>query len=214
MCPGLRPSCVDRGWYPDGEGFGVQCDDRDVIVIQIDGAKRWKLAPVEFVDRVHREGGPLSEAGVQLGGVQAVPDGVPTGRGRVGVAEGGLHLAVCGREEAGRFQPVGGQDGVDVVPRDQPARLGQGGGDVAVVVEHLGQDRVLAQVGRQVQRRSERLADPAAATSSTHYLCGTGGLRYADDGPFDAHAISVARIHNPVDDPLWQWAGEPAASGP
>jgi hypothetical protein len=31
---------------------------------------------------------------------------------------------------------------------------------------------------------SERLADLAAATGSTYYLCGTGGLRYIDASPF------------------------------
>ncbi|MDX2837131.1 MULTISPECIES: WbqC family protein [Streptomyces] len=54
--------------------------------------------------------------------------------------------------------------------------------------------------------RSERLADLAAATGSTHYLCGTGGLRYLDADPFDAHGIPVLPFHTPVDDPLWQWA--------
>jgi hypothetical protein len=56
--------------------------------------------------------------------------------------------------------------------------------------------------------RSERLADLAAATGSTHYLCGTGGLSYLDVGPFEAHAIPVLSFHTPVDtgDPLWQWA--------
>ncbi|MFF2465292.1 WbqC family protein [Streptomyces mirabilis] len=56
------------------------------------------------------------------------------------------------------------------------------------------------------QGRSERLADLAAATGSTHYLCGTGGLRYLDAGPFDTHGIPVLPFHTPVDDPLWRWA--------
>ncbi|MET8136681.1 WbqC family protein [Streptomyces sp. NPDC005251] len=56
--------------------------------------------------------------------------------------------------------------------------------------------------------RSERLADLAAATGSTHYLCGTGGLRYLDVGPFDARGVPVLPFQTPVDtdDPLWQWA--------
>lgn len=54
--------------------------------------------------------------------------------------------------------------------------------------------------------RSQRLADLAAATGSTHYLCGTGGLRYLDADPFDAHGIPVLPFHTPVDDLLWQWA--------
>ncbi|MGW5659979.1 hypothetical protein ACWEWG_07725 [Streptomyces sp. NPDC003758] len=56
------------------------------------------------------------------------------------------------------------------------------------------------------QGRSERLADLAAATGSTHCLCGTGGLRYLDASPFDAHGIPVLPFHTPVDDPLWQGA--------
>lgn len=56
------------------------------------------------------------------------------------------------------------------------------------------------------QGRSERLADLAAAIGSTHYLCGTGGLRYLDAGPFAAHGIPVLPFHTPVDDPLWRWA--------
>ncbi|MFF4043934.1 WbqC family protein [Streptomyces sp. NPDC001816] len=35
------------------------------------------------------------------------------------------------------------------------------------------------------QGRSERLADLAAATGGTHYLCGTGGKSYLDSGAFD-----------------------------
>ncbi|WP_217575906.1 WbqC family protein [Streptomyces sp. GbtcB7] len=54
--------------------------------------------------------------------------------------------------------------------------------------------------------RSERLADLAAATGSTHYLCGTGGLGYLDADPFDAHGIPVLSFHTPVDDLLWLWA--------
>ncbi|MFF7143535.1 WbqC family protein [Streptomyces nodosus] len=54
--------------------------------------------------------------------------------------------------------------------------------------------------------RSERLADLAAATGSTHYLCGTGGLRYLDADPFDALGIPVLPFHTPVDGLLWQWA--------
>ncbi|MFF3917721.1 WbqC family protein [Streptomyces sp. NPDC001852] len=56
--------------------------------------------------------------------------------------------------------------------------------------------------------RSERLADLAVATSSTHYLCGTGGWRYLDPAPFEAHGIPVLAFHTPVDteDPLWRWS--------
>ncbi|WP_306820127.1 WbqC family protein [Streptomyces sp. DSM 40750] len=58
------------------------------------------------------------------------------------------------------------------------------------------------------QGRSERLADLAMATGSTHYLCGTGGLRYLDHQPFAAHGTTVLPFHTPMDtgDRLWQWA--------
>ncbi|MGW3171037.1 WbqC family protein [Streptomyces sp. NPDC001153] len=58
------------------------------------------------------------------------------------------------------------------------------------------------------QGRSERLAGLAVATGSTHYLCGTGGMRYLDSAPFDAHGIPVVPFHTPVDtdNPLWQSA--------
>ncbi|MFB7502788.1 MULTISPECIES: WbqC family protein [Streptomyces] len=49
------------------------------------------------------------------------------------------------------------------------------------------------------QSRSERLADLAAATGSTHYLCGTGGLRYLDPDPFDAHGVPVLPFYTPAD---------------
>ncbi|MCX4764138.1 WbqC family protein [Streptomyces sp. NBC_01275] len=55
--------------------------------------------------------------------------------------------------------------------------------------------------------RSERLADLAALTGSTHYLCGTGGLRYVEHGPFDAHGISVVPFHTPVDNRISVWRG-------
>ncbi|KUN30270.1 hypothetical protein AQJ23_00015 [Streptomyces antibioticus] len=54
--------------------------------------------------------------------------------------------------------------------------------------------------------RSERLADLAAATGSSHYLCGTGGLRYLEADPFEAQSISVLPFRTPVDGLLWRWA--------
>ncbi len=56
--------------------------------------------------------------------------------------------------------------------------------------------------------RSARLADLAVATGSTHYLCGTGGLRYLDPEPFDARGIPILPFHTPLSDgdPLWCWA--------
>jgi hypothetical protein len=56
--------------------------------------------------------------------------------------------------------------------------------------------------------RSERLADLAAATHSTHYLCGTGGMRYLAPHPFAVRGVDVLFFHTPVDtvDPAWHWA--------
>ncbi|WP_329275683.1 WbqC family protein [Streptomyces sp. NBC_01451] len=56
--------------------------------------------------------------------------------------------------------------------------------------------------------RSARLADLALATGSTHYLCGSGGMRYLDPEPFGAHGIPVLPFRTPVDDgdPLWRLA--------
>ncbi|MGW5466287.1 WbqC family protein [Streptomyces sp. NPDC003996] len=57
--------------------------------------------------------------------------------------------------------------------------------------------------------RSERLADLAHATGSTHYLCGPGGLRYLTAEPFDAHSIPILPFHVPVgDSDLWGWAAK------
>jgi hypothetical protein len=76
-----------------------------------------------------------------------------------------------------------------------------------------GGERLVAGRGRWGQQRdptrqgrSERLTDLAAATGGTHCLCGTGGLRYLDAGPYDAHGIPAPPFHTPGDDPLWQWA--------
>ncbi|MFI9835183.1 WbqC family protein [Streptomyces sp. NPDC051913] len=54
--------------------------------------------------------------------------------------------------------------------------------------------------------RSERLADLVAATRSTHYLCGTGGLRYLDTDPFNAQGIAVLSFRTPGGEQLWHWA--------
>ncbi|EKX62266.1 WbqC family protein [Streptomyces ipomoeae] len=58
------------------------------------------------------------------------------------------------------------------------------------------------------QSRSERLADLVVVTGSTHYLCGTGGLRYLDHRPFTAYGIPVVPFQTPAnsDDLLWRWA--------
>ncbi|MFC4035067.1 WbqC family protein [Streptomyces polygonati] len=52
------------------------------------------------------------------------------------------------------------------------------------------------------RERSERLADLAAVTGATTYLCGPGGLRYLDHGPFKAADIRVVPFLTPTDG-LW-----------
>lgn len=44
---------------------------------------------------------------------------------------------------------------------------------------------------RSSDQRSERLADLTAAVGAGRYLCGRGGARYLDEGPFTARGISV-----------------------
>ncbi|MBT2545306.1 WbqC family protein [Streptomyces sp. ISL-44] len=46
--------------------------------------------------------------------------------------------------------------------------------------------------------RSQRLADLAAAASTGRYLCGTGGMRYLDEAPFAAQAITVVPFRPPT----------------
>ncbi|WP_443065566.1 WbqC family protein [Streptomyces sp. NBC_00557] len=91
---------------------------------------------------------------------------------------------------------------------DRVARIARA--STLAMLAALGWAREVLDSGRIRTRhnRSERLADLAAATGSTHYLCGTGGTRYLDPAPFDAHGISVLPFHTPVDteDPLWCWA--------
>ncbi|MGW6021055.1 WbqC family protein [Streptomyces sp. NPDC055099] len=53
--------------------------------------------------------------------------------------------------------------------------------------------------------RSERLADLAAATGSTAYLCGTGGMRYLDPAPFDDHSIAVTPFSVPASGQMKVW---------
>lgn len=46
--------------------------------------------------------------------------------------------------------------------------------------------------------RSQRLADLAAATGARAYLCGTGGMAYLDQTPFDARNIAVTPFRPPM----------------
>ncbi|REK91542.1 hypothetical protein DY245_03940 [Streptomyces inhibens] len=59
--------------------------------------------------------------------------------------------------------------------------------------------------------RSQRLADLAAATGSTVYLCGTGGARYLDVEPFAEQSITVLPFRTPTVAPVWQSAREVSA---
>ncbi|WP_228718587.1 WbqC family protein [Kitasatospora acidiphila] len=52
------------------------------------------------------------------------------------------------------------------------------------------------------RERSQRLADLATVTGATTYLCGPGGLRYLDHGPFDAAKVPVEPFLTPSDG-LW-----------
>ncbi|MGW1073907.1 WbqC family protein [Streptomyces sp. NPDC002537] len=60
--------------------------------------------------------------------------------------------------------------------------------------------------------RSQRLADLATTTGSSAYLCGTGGLRYLDTGPFAAQGITVVPFRAPAaPDGIWKSAREISA---
>jgi hypothetical protein len=50
--------------------------------------------------------------------------------------------------------------------------------------------------------RSQRLADLAAVTKATTYLCGPGGLRYLDHDPFKAAHVRVEPFRTPSEG-LW-----------
>jgi hypothetical protein len=49
------------------------------------------------------------------------------------------------------------------------------------------------------RERSQRLADLAAVTGASMYLCGPGGLRYLDHGPFEAAHVRVEPFLAPTD---------------
>ncbi|MFJ8073837.1 WbqC family protein [Streptomyces sp. NPDC096176] len=46
--------------------------------------------------------------------------------------------------------------------------------------------------------RSQRLADLTAAAGARQYLCGTGGMKYLDETPFAAQAITVVPFRPPT----------------
>lgn len=52
------------------------------------------------------------------------------------------------------------------------------------------------------RERSQRLADLAAVTGATTYLCGPGGLRYLDHSPFKAADVRVEPFLTPTEG-LW-----------
>nr|WSX50616.1 WbqC family protein [Streptomyces sp. NBC_00974] len=51
--------------------------------------------------------------------------------------------------------------------------------------------------------RSQRLADLSSAVGANRYLCGTGGMKYLDEAPFTAQAITVIPFLTP---PAGIWA--------
>ena len=53
------------------------------------------------------------------------------------------------------------------------------------------------------RERSQRLADLATVTGATTYLCGPGGLRYLDHGPFNAAKLPVEPFLTPAEG-LWR----------
>ncbi|MFD5736019.1 cupin domain-containing protein [Streptomyces sioyaensis] len=69
-------------WTPK-EGFGVHWDDHDVVVVQLEGAKRWKLYGATRIDplRVDTEapepptGAPVAEVVLQAGDMLYLPRG-------------------------------------------------------------------------------------------------------------------------------------------
>jgi len=69
-------------WTPR-EGFGTHWDDHDVVVLQLEGAKRWRIHGPTRVDPLHRdleaparpEGEPLAEIVLRAGDMLYLPRG-------------------------------------------------------------------------------------------------------------------------------------------
>ncbi|WP_328620327.1 WbqC family protein [Streptomyces sp. NBC_00354] len=58
--------------------------------------------------------------------------------------------------------------------------------------------------------RSQKLADLAAAAGTHTYLCGTGGMKYLDEDPFTAQAITVVPFRAPTTR-IWSSGGQVSA---
>ncbi|MEU0004588.1 WbqC family protein [Streptomyces sp. NPDC006314] len=61
--------------------------------------------------------------------------------------------------------------------------------------------------------RSQRLADLAAVTRARGYLCGTGGMRYLEAGPFAARGIAVVTFRTQTTR-LWEGGRDVSAVHP
>ncbi|WP_280725603.1 WbqC family protein [Kitasatospora sp. MAA4] len=61
--------------------------------------------------------------------------------------------------------------------------------------------------------RSQRLADLAAVTGASSYLCGTGGMRYLDPVAFHQHGITVTPFQTAIDG-TWSSAREVSSLQP
>ncbi|WP_235032230.1 WbqC family protein [Actinacidiphila yanglinensis] len=60
--------------------------------------------------------------------------------------------------------------------------------------------------------RSMRLADLTAAVNAGTYLCGTGGLRYLDHGPFEERQLNICAFRPPsASEKLWTAASKVSA---
>ncbi len=101
---------------------------------------------VQLVDRVQDEGGAVGEVAVQFGRLEPVPHGAAPGGDRYRVGVLGQGLAACREAQAGWFEPVVGEQGVEVVPVEQAGEAVRLPGEVAAgTAVHLGEE-VLAQV--------------------------------------------------------------------
>jgi hypothetical protein len=139
---------------------------------------RW----VEFVDAVQGEGCGFEEAGVQFGGVQAVPHGVPA-RGHRGVPADQQRLAVAGEPHARRLQAMAGEDVGEVVQGHQSGDVERAGYVAVFAVQCLGEE-VLAQARRDAQiRHRVRAPDPSvvAVTAAGAAAPALAVLLYAMD---------------------------------
>jgi hypothetical protein len=97
---------------------------------------------VEFVDGVEHQRRPGGELLVQRRRLEALPDVAAASDDGLGVAVGGDGFAVGGEAEPRGFEPVPGQDRVEVVPADQPSDgRGIAACDQVGAAERLGEAR-------------------------------------------------------------------------